>query len=335
VIYVNLGISLTLTATLSWTCLPTTANALPTPDPTLATPTATLSLTTGSTGPVDQDNRATEVGLTASFTSTGTQSLSRPSAGLIGGEATSGGTILLGPSPSIVVSAHAEASGTVPDTVLPSQNSNVGFGQEVANAAGTLRYQFEIFDPLGPNTTNPVDLNVDGTIGAAGVSASQPAFASSNEEIEVSDLSGNLLVADYLFATTNPPLGQGNVFLRHIGTDSGGILKSFDDSNYAGSSYHEKGTYRFQTNQVYSVHLVATAGAIIHVEQVNAAAITVSGFVDPVFTLVGPNTGNLKLVFSGGVGNASPVPVPASAWLAMSGLGVLLGFGKKRTTKRG
>ena len=278
----------------------------------------TQTLLNAVTAQPDSGMRSTPAGQVANYSSPGTQTLFTPTSGEIGGVAQAAGTISFGPSPSIVVSGYAAGFGVVPDSIQSSRDLSWGLGRNDADSSGSIRYQLQVTGPSGF-----VGLAVNGTIGLsmAGVNGRGSAIA----ELLISDSSGNEFLGDVMFGSTAPAPGQGPVTLNRLWYDSMGGLRQEFNANYAGSAYHEAGTYLIQTNQVYEVRLVAGVGAIIDASRTQSdSSFTAQAFSDPTFSIdAGANADAYQLSFSEGIGNAAPVPEPSSGSLTLAGFGML------------
>jgi hypothetical protein len=302
-IFVNIRGLVMLTAGVSG-CL-----SMPAAAAGLAAPVVTQTLYNVVTAQPDSGMRATPAGQQASYSSPGTQTLFMPTSGEIGGEAQAGGTISFAPSPSIVVSSHAAGFGVVPDSIQLSRDLSWGLGRNEAGSSGSIAYQLQVTGPSGF-----VGLAVNGTIGLS--MAGLNGRGSANASLLISDSSGNDIVGDFIFGSTAPAPGQGPVTLNRLGDFN---------ANYAGSAYHEAGTYLIQTNQVYTVRLVAGVGAIIDASRTQSdSSFTAQAFSDPTFSIdAGANADAYQLSFSEGIGNAAPVPEPSSVSLTLAGFGML------------
>lgn len=280
----------------------------------------------------DADMRATVVGTSSSFSSVGTFSLFRTSSGAVGGEAQTGITVSLTPSPSIAASSLAEGSGKVPDTVLATPT--VGLGGNGASSAGRIDYQFEVTGPAGL-----VGLNVDGTMGLT-ISGGGSSSGSANTSLSIFEDfgSGRTILGDGLFGSSNPAPGQGFVTFNRVWYDNAGLLHSEFTADYVHDGYHEHGTYLVQTNQLYTIRLIAATGAIYAASYAGSdGSFAANAFVDPVLSIdAGADPGLYRLLLSEGAGNGlvASVPEPGTSALMIAGLAALGGVASRRRAAR-
>jgi len=85
------------------------------------------------------------------------------------------------------------------------------------------------------------------------------------------------------------------------------------------------------TGRTFTVAIATNGGAAT--EGAVGGVASASGFVDPYFVIdpSTPDAAGYTLTFSEGIGNSPiPTPLPASAWLLLSGLGGLVVLGRKR-----
>ena len=195
-------------------------------------------------------------------------------------------------SPNYPVGASASGSFNFSQTPSPSMTmmgtasavpvNGVLSGVNIGNATQT--YSMEV---LGPAGYAQVKVDAHG-----GVSASSHAAGG-----YTGNLSVNFTVAGIIddAATMNGINAPGS--------------KTFDDT----------GTYTFSTSYIYSVTLYGNLNLGIS-GNLGGGTETLSGYIDPTFTVVGNDPGAYTLLFSPGIGNMSAVP-EASTWAMM-----ILGF---------
>jgi hypothetical protein len=301
----NLAMSLTFAAAAG------AAQALP---PVLGPATLTTNLAVGALGPVDQNGR-----ITLTYNPSGGQIVGGPnprdiSQGCIGSfvncfsEAMSYATAVPGPSASAM--ATYNVNGQMPPDVTLLNPTQVG-----ANVSVTLQYQFSVNGPAG--STAFVDLasfmQASGQYGPALTLASFAGFRV--------DAPGAVWVSTYLYAGNSNPTLQRNI------RDLQGNLTFTSVPSPGTGQYLENEVVPFAANTAYTVYLYANASATQQVVTgSNGGGGTAMAFVDPQLTIdpMTPNASNYWIEFSTGIGNAAPVPEPATAWTLAMGLGCLV-----------
>ena len=300
----NLAMSLTLTAAAG------AAQALP---PVLGPATLTTNLAVGGLGPVDQNGR-----ITLTSNPSGGQIVGGPnprdiSQGCIASfvncyaEATSYATAAPGPSAS--ATASYSLNGLMPPEVTLLNPTQIG-----ASASVTFQYQFSVNGPAG--STAFVDLasfmQASGQFGPGLTLASFAGFRI--------DAPGGVWVSTYLYAGNSSPTLQRNT------RDLQGNLTYTSVPSPGSGQYIENEVVPFAANTAYTVYLYANASATQQVVTgSNGGGGTTMAFVDPQLTIdpMTPNASDYSIALSAGIGNAAPVPEPATAWTLAMGLGGL------------
>lgn len=300
----NLALSFTLAAVAG------TAQALP---PVLGPATLTTNLAVGALGPVDQNGRITLIN-----NPNGGQIVGGPNSRDISlgcaasfvncfSEATSYATAI--PGPSAGATASYSLNGTMPPDVTLLKPTQVG-----ANANVTFQYQFSVNGPAG--STAFVDLasfmRASGQFGPGLSMVSLAGFRI--------DTQGDVWVSTFLYAGNSSPTLQRNT------RDLQGNLKFTSVPSPGSGQYLEKEVVPFAANTAYTIYLYANASATQQiVTGGNAGGGTAMAFVDPQLTIdpMTPNASDYSIAFSAGIGNAPPVPEPATPWTFAMGLGWL------------
>jgi hypothetical protein len=202
----------------------------------------------------------------------------------------SDGTVSAIPPSNYPVGASASGSISFSQTPSPSMTMSGTASTVPVNGAiaavnvngATQTYSMEV---LGPTGTAQVKVNAQG-----GVSASSTAAGA------------------YTY--------QGTVLFQVAGIVD-------DEAQYKGlhpATFSDTGTYTFNTNTIYSVSLYGDLAADVS-GNLGGGTATISGYIDPTFTVVGNDPSAYSLLFSPGIdNNASAAPEP-STWAMM-----LLGF---------
>ena len=300
----NLAMSLTFAAAAG------SAQALP---PVLGPATLTTNLAVGALGPVDQNGRITLI-----YNPSGGQIVGGPNhrdismgcaASFVNcfSEAMSYATAVPGPSAS--ATASYSLNGTMPPEVTLLNPTQVG-----ANVSVTFQYQFSVDGPAG--STAFVDLaSFMQASGQFGPGLTMVSFAGFRV-----DAPGGVWVSTYLYAGNSSPTLQRNT------RDPLGNLTYTSVPSPGSGQYLENEVVPFAANTAYTVYLYANASAMQQVVTGgNAGGGTAMAFVDPQFTIdpMTPNASDYSIAFSTGIGNAPPVPEPATAWTLAMGLGWL------------
>ncbi len=241
--------------------------------------------------------------------------------------------VAIAPDPTLSLTASA--------TSMPT---NTTFNGSIAEAGAnvTLSYSLEV---LGPSGT--VGIMTNATVSAAlsaipascWFSLSGPCTpqgngpnqtttnVSSSASLTVTG-GGQETVRDYV--TVGP---QGGYTQNTYGGQRIGNSSSW--STGLGASLADNRVWMAQTNTLYTVTLGVTTTPYLD-GFYGAGTITGSAIVDPTFQLASTdaNPGAYSIVFSNGVGNASPVPLPPSAWMLLSGMaGVSTVVCRRRRTR--
>jgi hypothetical protein len=239
--------------------------------------------------------------------------------------------LALQPLPSVL--AEASASVVAPAAGVPPgpASSSGPYGSSEASAVSRLFYHFEVF---GPGPTANYDLKAvlaDSAVSRDYMATGSEAAGSAG--LFITDSGGQTVLEDALgfdFST-----GAAIPFmLRQVGS-------SFQ--RIAGiSQYSDNGVYTFQTGQIYTMEIAATADA--HASSaspmaVPAGAQEASAFVDPSLTIdpSTPNASAYQLLISDGIGNVasvSPVPEPSTWAMLVLGMGSF-GLRKLKQSREG
>jgi hypothetical protein len=173
-------------------------------------------------------------------------------------------------------------------------------------------YSFEILDPLGPvalPSAVSLMVNAKGGVGFTSLSTN---------EGNLGILTANLQVSA---ANNGPVIVQELHQIQSIH----GIPSTVSSDGFTIAS-----DYTFLTNTLYNVRLQVGLS-----DSINGTGIdSLFAFIDPSFTIDGPNSGAYSIFFSEGFGNGSvaATPLPAALPLFATGLGALglLGWRRKR-----
>jgi hypothetical protein len=200
------------------------------------------------------------------------------------------------------VSVNIDSTGTVMAFAGVSANSYVA-------------YNFEIT----PSAAAPVGSLVFFGLTASGGVSGQTMTTVSGSAVEVANVNSSLSILDFSLNPSSP-----NYYLisnAYTNTGAGSTITCFSGGPTPGCS---------GTNQPWSVsnyYLPALVGDTIEIQIEASASIgtpgSFSAFVDPIITLDPSDPAGLGLEFSSGVlqpAPVAPVPVPAAAWLLLSGV---------------
>lgn len=187
-----------------------------------------------------------------------------------------------------VVQASFTANSSVPSIRASVDVSDPGSASVASGSVeSTLDYSFVINGP-----TPSVDVNILAT-GFASLFASNFGGGAAVFELSISGLG----ILGHAFITDSGPLTSSGTTVT--GDSTMGFTADFSlDQDYS-----------LLTGFVYNVHMRAGA----HSGLGSAGGLTrVIAYVDPEFTIVGPNAGAYSIDFSAGIGNGQPASVPDS-----------------------
>jgi hypothetical protein len=301
----NLGIAIILAACAG------TAQALP---PVLGPASATTNLAAGAVGPPDGNGRITVINSPAGGqqdSGPGARTVDQACPGLVSCYGQAASYVAYGPAPSANATAYTNLNGTMPDWVVLYSPTQVGSASSV-----TMQYQFAVSGT--PNTTAYVDL----------VSFMQIAGGGVGGALSLSSFAG--------FSVDGPGGRWVNTFIS-----SGGSSLQRQTRDLLGNAvfttqpapssgiFVENEIVPFAANTAYTIKLYANASAFAQVVSGgNALQGSASAFVDPHFTIdpMTPDAAAYSIFLSTGIGNATPVPEPASITLLAAGLIALSGW---------
>ncbi len=169
--------------------------------------------------------------------------------------------------------------------------------QEGASMYTAMNYSFEI---TGPTATASVLVNAQGGMSITSLIPNTNATAA---------------VTLQIYDVSNGPATVNEI--HQVGPSSG-----------SSDSFTIARDYTFSTNTLYHVDMMASLSGAVY----GSNTLSLSAFIDPSFTIDGPNAGDYGIFFSDGFG-PSPVPIPAALPLFTTGLGALGLLGWRRKQK--
>ena len=234
---------------------------------------------------------------------TGPSAFSNTLSGLgLGGSIGGSLTVTNSPTPSINVSATLSGVSGLPPAGSIVSGGSVSMG-------AVTNYSFEISGPLAIPSAVSLMVNAQGGVGFT---------ALSSNEGTLGILSANLQVSA---ANNGPVIVQELLQIQ----SSHGTPSTVTSDGFTIASDHT-----FLTNTLYNVRLQVGLSDSIN----GTGTEPLFAFIDPSFTIDGPNSGAYSIFFSEGFGNDSvpATPLPAALPLFATGLGALglLGWCRKR-----
>jgi len=252
-----------------------------------------------------------------------------------GGSAAASATLTVSPGPDPYLSLSASATSIPTDTTW---NGNFA-GAGANGGTATFTYSLEV---LGPSGTVSLQTNAVVSAGLSAIPAdcvfsltgpcsptSGPNRTTTNDAsfASLTVLGGGFEpVLDYV--TVSPTGGHTQ---NAYGGSTSPVGNSSSWSTGISAALTDTREWMAQTNTVYTVTLEVSTNPNLD-GFYGAGTISGTATVDPTFQLASDvsNPSAYSIVLSDGVGNTSPVPLPATYWLLLSGLGGLGVMGWRR-----
>jgi len=257
-----------------------------------------------------------------------------------GGVSAASATLTVSPGPDPYLSLSASATSMPTNTTFNGNYADAGANP----GAATFTYSLEV---LGPSGSVPIQTNAALSAGLSAIppactfSLSGPCSPGSGPNVSGATpsslasltVAGDQEVPIYDYVTVGP---YGGTTQNVYGGPTSPVGNSSSWMTGLSASLTDTRVWMAQTNTVYTVTLEVST--VDYLDGFYGAG-TISGaaMVDPTFQLATgvSNPSEYSIVLSDGVGNTSPVPLPATAWLLLSGIGGIGAIARRRQSPVG